>query len=263
MPPAPPGRTSTSKLWTLGMRYAQAAADAAAERQATADAAVELQRIEDARAATQREAEEAEHLALEASRAKFNVDKSAQAPAYAEVQAPLSARDDIRKGKFVEWHLFTPEMCMEDRDAYQKEPEYKLTKLDNGSLVMRSTRRATKTPVILDNLLIYEQWSSGIPAFLRTIKDVGWSEEVVDQWNMFLFQLQLHPARAQDPRAIVIYAAGIRADWHRDFSDNKKLFNVALIHGGRIQAALDEAKKRDTDANLKVCCFHLTFVDEH
>ncbi|EJD35539.1 hypothetical protein AURDEDRAFT_175406 [Auricularia subglabra TFB-10046 SS5] len=230
---------------------AQADSDAAVARQAEEDAAAERQRVEEARLAALREAEEADRIAQEAKRPKFDVDDSAQAPAFFELQVPSSALKDLREGRFVDWHLFTPELCLEDQDSYRHDPEYKLTETSDGSLVMRTARRATKTPIQPDKSLSYEQWSSGILSFLRTIKDVGWSEQVVDQWNSFFFQLGHHPARAKDPRAIVIYAAGIRADWHRERANGKKLFNVSLIHPARMQAALDEAKGWDLDAKMK------------
>ncbi|EJD44542.1 hypothetical protein AURDEDRAFT_166328 [Auricularia subglabra TFB-10046 SS5] len=226
--------------------------DAAIARQAAEDEEAERQRLEEARQAALKEAEDADRLAQEAKRPKFNIDSAAEASVLTELQAPTSAREDLRKGKWVAWHLFTPEMCREDLNAYQHDQEFKLAKADDGGLIMQPSRRLTRTPVIPDRQLTYEQWSSAIPTFLRTIKEVGWPDELLQQWNSFLFQLQHHPARFEDSRAVVIFAADYRADWHRAHADGKSVFNISRINAVRMMDALATSKRMSLDAAIQV-----------
>ncbi|KZV78843.1 hypothetical protein EXIGLDRAFT_783169 [Exidia glandulosa HHB12029] len=229
---------------------AQVDADAAEARDREEAAAAEQLRLEEARLAALKEAEDAERAAQEAKRPKFSVDNDAVAPVTTEFQVGPTTREDLRKGKWVAWHLFTPELCREEMNSYQLEAVYTLVPGDDGNVVMRSSRRGTKTTVLPDRRLSFEQWSSGIPIYLRTIKDVGWPPLVVEQWNTMLFKLQHHNARFQDPRAVVLYSAQLRDDWHRDFTDGKVLFNVSHICETRVTNALLASKMQDFDSAI-------------
>jgi len=217
---------------------AQCDADDAAATERELLAEEDRRRDEQAQVAAATAAEEA---AATAKRPKFVV-RDIEPPSSARLQAPASVRKDLKEGKWVSWHLMTPEMCREDLNSYQHAPGFKLSESESGEVVLMQSRRATKTPVIPDAKLSYEQWSSAVPIFLRTIRELGWETAVCNQWQDFFLLLQEHDARYESPKAIVAYAAGVRADWHRLYSDGQPVFNPARINTERLNKALIDAK---------------------
>ncbi|KZV78241.1 hypothetical protein EXIGLDRAFT_784116 [Exidia glandulosa HHB12029] len=229
---------------------AQQDADAEARRQEAAAAETERQRLEEERAAELRKAEEDAKAAAEAKRAKFDIDATAEAPPTIELQAPEAARETTRNGKYVPWFYFTEEICRGAINDYQLEDDLQLIASSDGSVVFRPAKKLPKTPVIPDDKLTFEQWHSGIGIYLRTIKDVGWPDEVCEQMNLFYYKLPFHPMRYEDTRALIIYHAIIRADWHRAFVDNKTGFNIAIISEVRMASARSKSQSMTFDASV-------------
>ena len=168
--------------------------------------------------------------------------------------APRPAQYALRRiedFEYVELWYFTPEGCNDATllQLTQYDDTFGLTKVDDMvSLKSISSLKASKN-VVPDTELSFRQVSMAKNAFIPLMTKYLWSAKAINAFAQLFTQLELHPLRQREfgERALIIYQARVRREWH----DQLKLgsaFNIGILNEDLLQGIykelLDQAQIR-------------------
>jgi hypothetical protein len=226
--------------WTLGHDARTAAWDLQVENDAAAAALLALQQQPpdiDVPPEPQAQGEER----AEGEKKKLKMKDFDDATTVGNYIAPRPAQYALRRiedFEYVELWYFTPEGCTEATHLQltQYDDTFGLTKVDDMvSLKSISSLKASKN-VIPDTDLTFRQVSMAKNAFIPLMTKYCWSTKAINAFAQLFTQLELHPLRQREfgERALIIYQARVRREWH----DQLKLgsaFNVGILNEDLLQ----------------------------
>ncbi|KAF8802694.1 hypothetical protein BYT27DRAFT_7111840 [Phlegmacium glaucopus] len=160
--------------------------------------------------------------------------------------APRPAQYALRRiedFKYVELWYLTPEGCTDATQLQltQSDDAFGLTKVDDMvTLKSVSSLKASKN-VVPDTELSFRQVSMAKNAFIPLMTKYQWSEKAINAFAQLFTQLELHPYRQREfgERALIIYQARVRREWH----DQLKLgsaFNIGILNEDLLQSIYKE-----------------------
>jgi len=183
---------------------------------------------------------------VEAEKKKPKMKSFDNASTIGSYLAPRPAQYALRRMEefeYVELWYLTPEGCTDatQRQLTQLDDTFGLTKVDDVvTLKSLSTLKASRN-VIPDAELTFRQMSMAKNAFIPLMTKYQWSEQSIEAFAQMFARLELHPYRQREygERAIIIYQARARREWH----DQLKMgtgFNIGAINEDLLQSIYKE-----------------------
>ena len=157
----------------------------------------------------------------------------------------------LEEFKYVELWYFTPEGCSDatQLQTTQHDDAFGLTKVDEFvTLKSISSVKASKN-VVADANLSFRQVSMAKNALIPLMTKYQWTEKAINAFAQLFTQLELHPYRQRDfgERALIIYQARVRREWHDQLKIGSA-FNIGILNEDLLQAVyrelLDKAQIR-------------------
>jgi hypothetical protein len=160
--------------------------------------------------------------------------------------APRPAQYALRRiedFEFVELWYFTPEGCSDASQLQltQHDDTFGLTKVDDlVTLKPISSLKASKN-VIPDAELSFRQVSMAKNTLIPLMTKFQWSEKAINAFAQLFTQLELHPYRQREfgERALIIYQARVRREWHDQLKIGSA-FNIGKLNDDLLQGIYKE-----------------------
>ena len=149
----------------------------------------------------------------------------------------------IEEFEYVELWYLTPEGCSDASQFQltQNEDVFGLAKVENMvTLKAVSSIKASKN-VLPDAELSFRQMSMAKNTLIPLMTKFQWSEKAINAFAQLFTQLELHPFRLREfgERALIIYQAQVRREWH-DQLKSGTAFNVGVLNDNLLQSIYRE-----------------------
>lgn len=159
----------------------------------------------------------------------------------------------IEDFEYVELWYLTPEGCSEasQHQLTQNEDTFGLSRVDSMvTLKSISSMKASKN-VIPDAELTFRQMSMAKNTLIPLMTRHQWSEKAINAFAQFFTQLELHPYRQREfgERALIVYQARVRREWHNQMKLGKA-FNIGLLNEDLFQSIYKELLDKAQLASL-------------
>ncbi|KAF8799132.1 hypothetical protein BYT27DRAFT_7121639 [Phlegmacium glaucopus] len=180
--------------------------------------------------------------------------------------APRPAQYALRRiedFEYVELWYLTPEGCADATQLQltQNDDAFGLTKVDDMVTLKSVSSLKASRNVVPDSDLGFCQMSMAKNAFIPLMTKYQWSEKAINAFAQLFTQLELHPYRQREfgERALVIYQARVRREWH----DQLKLgsaFNIGILNEDLLQSIYKELLDKAQLLSLSEVSFVFAFL---
>ncbi|KAG6889803.1 hypothetical protein C0992_003992 [Termitomyces sp. T32_za158] len=153
----------------------------------------------------------------------------------------------LREREYIELSYFTPEARLEaaKTESVSSNDVFTLTQEDSLLSLRPVSNFRSKTKMIQDEDLTWEQLSVASICFLEHIVQEKWPSVMVDVMHSFFFRLTHHKLRnegAEGNQVLLMYQARARREWHRQLKNPPKdgIFDIGLIDDGYLRSLKDQ-----------------------
>lgn len=159
----------------------------------------------------------------------------------------------IESAEYVELWYFTTEGCKEASKATPTAADdtYGILNTDTG-LTLQSIK-ATKASrnAIADEHLSWEQIMTARHTLITTANRVGWPDKYILSLAQFYMNLESLKSDGYNPRALILYHAVVRRQWHDTLKGRGTIFNVSRINESLYTKLENQLRDRDQEDMLK------------
>jgi hypothetical protein len=193
-------------------------------------------------------------VAVEGEKKKQKMKDFDDAASVGNYIAPRPSQYALRRledFEYVELWYFTPEGCSDatQLQTTQHDDAFGLTKVDDFvTLKSISSVKASKN-VVVDADLSFRQISMAKNALIPLMTKYQWTEKSIKAFAQMFTLLELHPYRQREfgERALIIYQARVRREWHDQLKIGSA-FNIGILNEDLLQGVyrelLDKAQIR-------------------
>ncbi|KIK34501.1 hypothetical protein CY34DRAFT_97876 [Suillus luteus UH-Slu-Lm8-n1] len=162
----------------------------------------------------------------------------------------------LKSFEYVELWYFSPDGCREAADEAKSAADstFSFTKVDDFIALKPVAAFKPSRKVIQDHSLKWRQFDMAKNSFLLYMNKLNWPKKHQCTITMFFMNVISHPHRSEPfgERALLLYAAHIRRDWHDTLALNNA-FNISVFNTILLKNLAEEVWN-------KVCLESLTEV---
>ena len=154
----------------------------------------------------------------------------------------------IQAMEYVDLWYFTTEGCKEASQAVPTTPDtFGLLNTEAGLAFQPINATKPSKKAIIDEHLGWEQIMTARHTFINMVRQAGWAPHLIQAWAEFYIKLEGLKADGRNPRALILYHATARRQWHQVRRPGVKRFNLSLIN----TALLNTLENQIRDHNHK------------
>ena len=159
----------------------------------------------------------------------------------------------IENMEYVELWYFTTEGCKEASKATPTAADdtFGLLKTDAGLALQSIKATRASRNAIPDEHLTWEQITTARYTLIQTATRVGWPQKHTLALAEFYIRLEGLKAEGYNTRALLLYHAVVRRQWHETMRGQGKPFNLSIINDGLFTKLENQIRDHDQEELLK------------
>ena len=159
----------------------------------------------------------------------------------------------IKNLEYVKLWYFTTEGCKETSKATPTAADDTFGILNTESGLALQPIKATKASrnAVTDEHLSWEQIMTARHTLISTTNRTGWPQKHTLALAEFYIRLEGLKAAGYNPRALILYQAVVRRQWHEALRQEGLAFNLSLINENLLSKLENQIRDRDQEEILK------------
>lgn len=156
----------------------------------------------------------------------------------------------IQAMEYVDLWYFTTEGCREaSQAAVPTTPDtFGLLNTEAGLTLQPINAAKPSKKAITDEHLSWEQIMTARHTFINMVRQAGWAPHLIQVCAEFYIKLEGLKADGRNPRALILYHAVARRQWHQVLKPGAKHFNPSLINMTLLSSLENQIRDHDNEA---------------
>ena len=165
------------------------------------------------------------------------------------LNTPIASRVPHSPSEYVELWYFMTEGCKEAGKATPSVADETFGLLKTNSGIALQPLKATKASknAVVDEYLSWEQIMTAWHTMVNITDRVGWNKKLTLALAQFYINLEGLKSDSYNPRALILYQAVVRKQWHKALKGRGHLFNLSIINDELYVKLKNQIRDRDLE----------------
>ncbi|KAF9784544.1 hypothetical protein BJ322DRAFT_989235, partial [Thelephora terrestris] len=159
------------------------------------------------------------------------------------------AINKIKAMEYIDLWYFTTEGCKEGSQAIPTaSAAFSILNTETGVTFQPVDSAKPSKKAIIDEHLTWEQLMTARHTFIATANQAGWPQGSTQSFAEFYINLESLKADGKNPRALILYHAVVRRQWHEMLKAGDKPFNPSRINQNLLTDLENQIRDHDHEA---------------